>query len=115
MGYSSAGTTELVARLENKRLIHRTRDPEDGRAFEVALTAKGEQALRAGLEAHIPRLETEVIAKLTPPNASVRRVCSPASIPARRNISPGARRPLPGVRERVALNATVMAADSSDL
>jgi DNA-binding MarR family transcriptional regulator len=66
MGYSSAGTTKLVARLEGKGMIHRTRDPEDGRAFQVALTAVGEQALRAGLEAHIPRLEAEVITRLTP-------------------------------------------------
>ncbi|MEU0880460.1 MarR family transcriptional regulator [Lentzea sp. NPDC005914] len=66
MGYSSAGTTKLVARLEDKGMIHRTRDPEDGRAFQVALTAAGEQALRAGLEAHIPRLEAELISRLTP-------------------------------------------------
>jgi DNA-binding MarR family transcriptional regulator len=66
MGYSSAGTTKLVARLEDKGMIHRTRDPEDGRAFQVALTTVGEQALRAGLEAHIPRLEAEVITRLTP-------------------------------------------------
>ena len=65
MGYSSAGTTKLVARLESKGLIHRVRDPEDGRAFQVAITEKGEHALRAGLEAHIPRLDTEVVTRLT--------------------------------------------------
>ena len=66
MGYSSAGTTKLVARLENKGLIHRVRDPEDGRAFQVAMTLEGERALRAGLEAHIPRLHAKVVVKLTP-------------------------------------------------
>lgn len=65
MGYSSAGTTKLVARLEDKGMIQRTRDPEDGRAFHVALTAAGEQALRAGLKAHIPRLDAEVVTRLT--------------------------------------------------
>lgn len=65
MGYSSAGTTKLVARLEQKGLIHRVRDPEDGRAFQVAMTPAGERALRAGLRAHIPRLNTELVDRLT--------------------------------------------------
>jgi DNA-binding MarR family transcriptional regulator len=65
MGYSSAGTTKLVARLEDKGLIHRERDPEDGRAFQVALTGAGQAALRAGLKAHIPRLDTEMTNRLT--------------------------------------------------
>jgi DNA-binding MarR family transcriptional regulator len=66
MGYSSAGTTKLVARLQDKGLIHRHRDPQDGRAFQVALTDAGQAALRAGLQAHIPRLDTELINRLTP-------------------------------------------------
>ncbi|RAG82828.1 MarR family transcriptional regulator [Streptacidiphilus pinicola] len=66
MGYSSAGTTKLVARLERKGLIERTRDPEDGRAYLVGLTEAGSEALRLGLEAHVPRLEEEVLAPLTP-------------------------------------------------
>ena len=65
MGYSSAGTTKLVGRLEDTGLIHRERDPEDGRAFQVALTDAGEAALRAGLKAHIPRLDTEMSNRLT--------------------------------------------------
>jgi DNA-binding MarR family transcriptional regulator len=65
MGFSSAGTTKLVARLEDKGMIDRVRDPEDGRAFQVALTDAGEAALRAGLKAHIPRLDTEVGTRLT--------------------------------------------------
>ena len=46
-------------------MIDRVRDPEDGRAFQVALTATGQAALRAGLKAHIPRLDTEVVTRLT--------------------------------------------------
>ena len=65
MGFSSAGTTKLVARLEDKGMIERVRDPEDGRAFQVALTDAGQAALRAGLEAHIPRLDAEMINRLT--------------------------------------------------
>jgi DNA-binding MarR family transcriptional regulator len=65
MGFSSAGTTKLVARLEDKGMIERVRDPQDGRAFQVALTEAGQAALRAGLKAHIPRLDTEVITRLT--------------------------------------------------
>ena len=66
MGFTSAGTTKLVARLERKGLIERSRDPEDGRAYLVRLTEAGSRALRLGLEAHIPRLEEEVLAPLTP-------------------------------------------------
>ena len=66
MGFTSAGTTKLVARLERKGLIERSRDPEDGRAYLVRLTEAGSEALRLGLEAHIPRLEEEVLAPLTP-------------------------------------------------
>lgn len=65
MGYSSAGTTKLVARLEDKGMIYRERDPQDGRAFQVALTDAGQAALRAGLKAHIPRLDAEMINRLT--------------------------------------------------
>ncbi|MEO6532735.1 MAG: MarR family transcriptional regulator [Pseudolysinimonas sp.] len=66
MGYSSAGLTKLTARLEEKGLIQRERDPQDGRAFLVSLTDAGEAAVRAGLEAHIPRLDAEVLTRLTP-------------------------------------------------
>jgi DNA-binding MarR family transcriptional regulator len=65
MGYSFAGTTKLVARLEDKGVIRRERDPQDGRAFRVALTDAGQAALRAGLKAHIPRLDAEMINRLT--------------------------------------------------
>jgi DNA-binding MarR family transcriptional regulator len=65
MGHTSAGTTKLVARLEEKGLITRTRDPEDGRAFQVAMTDEGERQLRAGLKAHTPRLDAELVQRLT--------------------------------------------------
>jgi DNA-binding MarR family transcriptional regulator len=66
MGHTSAGTTKLVARLEEKGLITRTRDPEDGRAFQVAMTGEGERLLRIGLTAHIPRLSAELVQRLSP-------------------------------------------------
>ena len=67
MGYTSAGTSKLVARLEEKGLITRTRTrgPEDGRAFQVATTVEGERLLRAGLTAHVPRLDTDLVQRLT--------------------------------------------------
>jgi hypothetical protein len=51
--------------LEDKGVIRRERDPQDGRAFRVALTDAGQAALRAGLKAHIPRLDAEMINRLT--------------------------------------------------
>ncbi|MEY9871732.1 DNA-binding MarR family transcriptional regulator [Streptacidiphilus sp. MAP12-33] len=65
MGFTSAGTTKLVARLERKSLIERSRDPEDGRAYLVRMTGAGVEALRLGLEAHVPRLDREVLGHLT--------------------------------------------------
>jgi DNA-binding MarR family transcriptional regulator len=65
MGHTSAGVTKLVARLEEKGLIVRTRDPEDGRAFQVAMTGEGERLLREGLKAHTPRLDAELVQRLT--------------------------------------------------
>jgi DNA-binding MarR family transcriptional regulator len=65
MGHTSAGVTKLIARLEDKGLIARTRDPEDGRAFQVAMTDEGERQLRAGLKAHTPRLDAELVQRLT--------------------------------------------------
>jgi DNA-binding MarR family transcriptional regulator len=88
MGFSSAGTTKLVARLEDKGMIDRVRDPEDGRAFQVALTDTGQAALRAGLKAHIPRLDTEVVTRLT---ANQRRQLQDLLS----RIDPGERTPTP--------------------
>jgi DNA-binding MarR family transcriptional regulator len=65
MGFTSAGVTKLVARLEEKGLISRTRDPEDGRAYQVAMTDEGERLLREGLKAHTPRLDAELVQRLT--------------------------------------------------
>jgi DNA-binding MarR family transcriptional regulator len=56
----------LVARLVRKGLVVRSPDPEDGRAYLVALTREGRRLLQAGIEAHTPRLDDEVLGHLTP-------------------------------------------------
>lgn len=43
-GLSASATTELVQRMERARLVRRRRDPSDGRAFRVSLTARGRAA-----------------------------------------------------------------------
>ena len=37
----------------------------DGCAIQVAMTDEGERLLRAGLSAHIPQLDTDVVQRLT--------------------------------------------------
>ena len=41
LGFTAGGVTRRLSTMEGNGLIRRTRDPDDGRAWNVALTAKG--------------------------------------------------------------------------
>ena len=77
-----SGITRAVARLEERRLLHREQDPADGRAFFATLTAEGVQQLRAAQRTHhaivrelyLSRLDTREIAQL---GALFEKVVSP--------------------------------------
>lgn len=50
---SESGVSRMLARIEAAGLIHRTPADDDRRGIEVALTAKGQQALTEALESHL--------------------------------------------------------------
>jgi DNA-binding MarR family transcriptional regulator len=60
---SKQAITGLVARCEEDRLIARVRDPDDGRAFRISLTARGRR-LQAAAEATLAELDDEIVAML---------------------------------------------------
>lgn len=51
--YSSGSTTNLVARLEERGLVQRSRDAGDGRVVHIGLTDQGRRLIEAATEAHI--------------------------------------------------------------
>ena len=60
---SKQAITGLVARCEKDGLIARVRDPDDGRAFRISLTARGRH-LRAAAETTLAEIDDEIVAML---------------------------------------------------
>jgi DNA-binding MarR family transcriptional regulator len=60
---SKQAITGLVARCEKDGLIARVRDPDDGRAFRISLTARGRR-LRTAAEATLAEIDDEIVAIL---------------------------------------------------
>jgi DNA-binding MarR family transcriptional regulator len=60
---SKQAITGLVARCEKDGLIARVRDPGDGRAFRISLTARGRR-LRRAAEATLAEIDDEIVAIL---------------------------------------------------
>ena len=60
---SKQAITGLVARCEKDGLIARVRDPDDGRAFRISLTARGRD-LRAAAEATLGEIDDQMVAML---------------------------------------------------
>jgi DNA-binding MarR family transcriptional regulator len=60
---SKQGITGLVNQCEQAGLVVRERDPDDGRAFRISLTARGRK-LRAVAEQELAALDEEIVAAL---------------------------------------------------
>ena len=53
VGCSPGGLTKMIGRLEKRGLIERSSDLEDGRSFQIGLTAEGEALERKAFSAYI--------------------------------------------------------------
>ncbi|MBY0599130.1 MarR family transcriptional regulator [Bacillus bingmayongensis] len=50
---TKGAVTQIIVKLENKKLVERTQNPNDSRSVIVALTEKGKNAFRAHEELHL--------------------------------------------------------------
>lgn len=53
LSITKGAVTQIVKRLETKKLVQRTSHPEDSRAIIVSLTEKGKKAYKAHEELHV--------------------------------------------------------------
>jgi DNA-binding MarR family transcriptional regulator len=67
---SKQSMTGLVKRCEEAGLVGRERDPDDGRAHRIVLTARG-RALQAVAEETLAELDRELVARLGTRNRDV--------------------------------------------
>ena len=73
LGISPAATTELIDRLEARRLLHRVRDPADRRAILLALTSTGRALLQQAKMSYAHFLES-IVREMDPEDlAALRR------------------------------------------
>ena len=78
-----------IQRLVDRRLVRRTRNPDDGRSYRLVLTARGESMIRAAdpalaeaysaLRRLLPRPLAEYEQMLDELNAALERVVAPAT------------------------------------
>ena len=62
---SSSNLTTVIANLERDGLVRRARDPRDGRAHVVSLTARGRRLIQRLLPTHVERI-ARVMSVLSP-------------------------------------------------
>jgi DNA-binding MarR family transcriptional regulator len=62
---SESGISRMLVRIEQAGLIERTPADDDRRGVEIALTAKGQQALSEALESHLALVATLFTDRLT--------------------------------------------------
>ena len=63
--HSSGGTTRLIDRLEQARLVERQNCPSDRRAIHVAITDQGNAKLDEALGVHLEYLEVNLAGRLS--------------------------------------------------
>src|ERR1017187_270082 len=63
--HSTGGTTRLIDRLEEARLVERQLCPSDRRAIHVAITERGNAKLDSAFDVHLEYLEENLTARLS--------------------------------------------------
>jgi DNA-binding MarR family transcriptional regulator len=71
-GASLSRLSHVVARLESQGLVHRERDPDDGRVQIAVLTGAGYAKIEAAAPGHVEAVQNLVFDRLTP--AQVRQL-----------------------------------------
>jgi DNA-binding MarR family transcriptional regulator len=66
LSFTSGGLTRLTARMEQAELLVRHPHPGDRRAALLEPTAHGLRRLRKALHAHVPQINQDLLAPLTP-------------------------------------------------
>jgi DNA-binding MarR family transcriptional regulator len=76
-GVTQPAMTQLIARLEESRLVSRTADPADGRVVQVRLTDEGRAILARRRAVRAERL-AEILARLSPEEQAALGAALPA-------------------------------------
>jgi DNA-binding MarR family transcriptional regulator len=66
LSFTSGGLTRLISRMELDGLLVRQPHPEDRRAALLETTPSGKKRLRQALQAHVPQINQDLLALLTP-------------------------------------------------
>lgn len=87
---TGGNTTYIVTALEREGLVTRSRDPGDGRASLVSLTARGRRRVEAILPGHVEAIVREFSVLSAAEQEELGRLCRVVGL---RVPTPGARRP----------------------
>jgi len=72
---SSSNLTTVIANLERDGLVRRTRDPDDGRAHVVSLTARGRRLIQRLIPTHVERVARAMSALSPREQEELGRLC----------------------------------------
>ena len=72
---SSSNLTTVIANLERNGLVRRTRDPNDGRAHVVTLTARGRRLIQRLIPTHVERVARAMSALSPREQEELGRLC----------------------------------------
>ncbi len=72
---SSSNLTTVIANLERDGLVRRSRDPRDGRAHVVALTARGRRLIQRLIPTHVERVARAMSALSPREQEELGRLC----------------------------------------
>ncbi len=72
---SSSNLTTVIANMERDGLVRRTRDPDDGRAHVVNLTARGRRLIQRLIPTHVERVARAMSALSPHEQEELGRLC----------------------------------------